>query len=74
MRPSELRDLSDVELTEHLSTARRELFGLRFQHATGELDNTAGLNRAKREVARALTVQREREIDSFHTAQAQDNG
>jgi large subunit ribosomal protein L29 len=68
-----MRDMSDGELAEHLRTARRELFGLRFQHATGELDNTAGLKRAKRDVARALTVQRQREID-FHTAQAQDNG
>jgi large subunit ribosomal protein L29 len=63
MRAADLRDLSDTELTEHVATARRELFGLRFQHATGELDNTAGLRRAKREVARALTVAREREID-----------
>ena len=43
MRASELRDLTDTELGEHVATARRELFGLRFQHATGELDNTAGL-------------------------------
>jgi large subunit ribosomal protein L29 len=63
MRPSDIRDLSDNELVEQIATARRELFGLRFQHATGELDNTAGLRRAKREVARALTVAREREID-----------
>jgi large subunit ribosomal protein L29 len=63
MRAADIRDLSDIELAEHIATARRELFGLRFQHATGELDNTAGLRRAKREVARALTVAREREID-----------
>ena len=63
MRPADLRDLSVTELAEHIATARRELFGLRFQHATGELDNTSGLKRAKREVARALTVAREREID-----------
>jgi large subunit ribosomal protein L29 len=63
MRPSDLRDLSDNELAEHVATARRELFGLRFQHATGELDNTAGLRHAKREVARSLTVARQREID-----------
>ena len=63
MRAADLRDLSNNELAEHIATARRELFGLRFQHATGELDNTAGLRRAKREVARALTVAREREID-----------
>jgi large subunit ribosomal protein L29 len=64
MKPVELRDMSDNELREHLLTARRELFGLRFQHATGELDNTAGLTKAKREIARALTIVREREIDA----------
>ncbi len=63
MKAVELRDLSDAELQEHLRTARRELFGLRFQHATGELDNTAGLGRAKREVARALTVAVERGLE-----------
>lgn len=62
MRPSELRDMSDAELREHIATSRRELFGLRFQHATGELDNTAGLSHAKREIARALTIAREREL------------
>jgi large subunit ribosomal protein L29 len=73
MRASDLHDLSETELQERIKTARRELFGLRFQHATGELDNTAGLARAKREVARALTVARSREIDA-HFRQAQDNG
>jgi len=63
MRPSDLRDLSDTELREHIHTARRDLFGLRFQHATSELENTAGLKRAKREIARALTIQRERELN-----------
>ena len=63
MRAAELQDLTDTELAEQIQTARRELFGLRFQHATGELDNTASLRRAKREVARALTVARSREID-----------
>jgi len=60
----ELRDLDDVGIVEHLRTARRELFGLRFQHATGELENTAGLRRAKKEIARTLTVARERNIDT----------
>jgi large subunit ribosomal protein L29 len=59
----ELRDMDDTVLVEHLRTARRELFGLRFQHATGELENTSRLRDAKREVARALTVLREREVD-----------
>ena len=63
MKATELRDLGDTELREQIDTARRELFGLRFQHATGELDNTAGLSKAKKEIARALTVARERGID-----------
>ncbi len=63
MKAAELRDLSETELREHIKTARREFFGLRFQHATGELDNTAGLSRAKRDIARALTVARERGIE-----------
>jgi large subunit ribosomal protein L29 len=72
MKAAELRDLSDTDVREHLRTARRELFGLRFQHATGELDNTASLKRAKREVARALTIAREREL--YADEQAEDNG
>ncbi len=64
MRAAELQDLTEVELAEHIDTARRELFGLRFQHATGELDNTASLRVAKKEIARALTVARQREIDA----------
>jgi len=63
MRPIELRDMSDSELREHVKTARRDLLGLRFQHATGELDNTAGLRRAKQEIARALTIANERGLE-----------
>jgi large subunit ribosomal protein L29 len=63
VKPLELRDMTESDLREHIQTARREHFGLRFQHATGELDNTAGLRRAKREIARALTVARERGIE-----------
>jgi large subunit ribosomal protein L29 len=63
MTAKDLRDMNERELVEHLASARRELFGLRFQHATGELENTAGLRTAKRELARALTVAHEREID-----------
>jgi len=63
MEPAELRDLGEADLRDHVRTARRELFGLRFQHATGELDNTASLARARRELARALTIARERGLD-----------
>jgi large subunit ribosomal protein L29 len=61
MNAKDLRDLSERELSEHIATARKDLFGLRFQHATGELENTAGLRTAKRDLARALTVAHERE-------------
>ena len=64
MKPTELRDLNEQELVEHIKTARRDLLGLRFQHATGELDSTAGMRRAKREIARALTIANERGIET----------
>ena len=60
MKASELRDLPDKTLREHIATQRRELFGLRLQHATGELENTAGMSSARRGLARALTVARQR--------------
>jgi large subunit ribosomal protein L29 len=63
MKPVDLRDMTETDLRQQIKTARRELFGLRFQHATGELDNTAGLRRAKKEIARALTIARERGIE-----------
>jgi large subunit ribosomal protein L29 len=64
MNTKEIRDLRDDELVEHIKTARRDLFGLRFQHATGELENTAGLQTGKRDLARALTIARQRGIDT----------
>jgi large subunit ribosomal protein L29 len=63
MKSKEMRDLSNDELVDHIRNQRREAFGLRFQHATGELENTAGLSSAKRGLARALTIARERGID-----------
>jgi large subunit ribosomal protein L29 len=60
----ELRDLQDDELVEQIKTARRDVFGLRFQLATGELENTAGVGSAKRDLARALTIARERGLDT----------
>ena len=63
MTAKELRDMADGELVEQIKTARREAFGLRFQLATGELENTAGVRSAKRDLARALTVARERDLD-----------
>ncbi|HEX2396672.1 MAG TPA: 50S ribosomal protein L29 [Solirubrobacteraceae bacterium] len=62
----EVHDMSDDALIEHVRTSRQELFGLRFRHATGELENTASLRRARRDLARALTVARLRGIDLEH--------
>jgi large subunit ribosomal protein L29 len=64
MRAGDLRELPEAELTDHIRTTRRELFGLRFQHATGELENTAGVSATKRDLARALTIARQRGIDT----------
>jgi large subunit ribosomal protein L29 len=63
MKPNELRDISDDALREHIATVRRDVFGLRMQHATGELENTARLGGVRRDLARALTVARQRGID-----------
>ena len=60
MKSRELRDMEDAELAKTVAELRKEVFGLRFSNATGELDDTAGLGRAKRDLARALTVERER--------------
>ena len=63
MKARELRDLSDDTLRDEIANVRRDLFGLRMQHATGELENTAGMRAAKRDLARALTVARQRGVD-----------
>jgi large subunit ribosomal protein L29 len=55
-----LRDLTDEELEHRLSDTRQELFNLRFQAATGALENTTRLKLAKREIARILTTQHQR--------------
>jgi large subunit ribosomal protein L29 len=70
MKASEIRDLETAELSKTVAELRRELFGLRFANATGELDNTAGLGRVKRDLARALTIQRERELPAEPAGQS----
>jgi large subunit ribosomal protein L29 len=61
MKANEVRDLEVSELAKRVTELRKEVFGLRFANATGELEDTAGLGRAKRDLARLLTVVRERE-------------
>ena len=59
---AELRSVDDAELLSRLAEAKEELFNLRFQHATGQLDDTARLGQVRREIARLRTILREREI------------
>jgi large subunit ribosomal protein L29 len=63
MKSTEVHNLDDPSLVEFVDGARTELFNLRFQHATGQLENTARLRQAKQDVARGLTVARSRGID-----------
>ncbi len=63
MKAAEAHDMKDDELVAKLIDAKQEAFNLRFRHATGELENTARLGVAKRDIAKLLTVARERGID-----------
>jgi large subunit ribosomal protein L29 len=63
VKGSEAHNLKDDELVARLRDAQEEAFNLRFRHATGELENTARLSIARRDVARLMTVARERGID-----------
>ncbi|BBY59440.1 MULTISPECIES: 50S ribosomal protein L29 [Mycobacteriaceae] len=58
----ELRELTDEELTDKLRESKEELFNLRFQMATGQLDNNRRLRTVRQEIARIYTVLREREL------------
>jgi large subunit ribosomal protein L29 len=67
LRARDLRDLTDDELGRRLADTRQELFNLRFQSATGALENSARIRLAKREIARILTVQNERTLESVES-------
>jgi large subunit ribosomal protein L29 len=64
MNPADLRKLSDAELADRVREMRDQLFDLRIKHATQQLEKSAGLRQARRDLARALTVQAEREEKS----------
>ena len=76
-KATELRELPDEELLARIDAAKEELFNLRFQLATGQLDNTARLKELRHDVARLATVLREREIelelDTIAAGQALDD-
>jgi len=71
-RTAELRELNDTELEHRLGEAKEELFNLRFQNATGQLDNIARIPQVRREVARIETLLREREITAAEQLEAQE--
>ena len=64
MKAQELRNLSIAELHDKLSDFRQELFNLRFQHATAQLENTQRISQVKRTIARILTILREKQMES----------
>jgi large subunit ribosomal protein L29 len=70
-RARELRELNEVELEHRLTEAKEELFNLRFQNATGQLDNTARLGQVRKDIARVETLLREREIAAAEALRAE---
>jgi len=63
-KAAELRDADETELENRLADAKQEMFNLRFQIVTGQLDNSARLRMVRRDIARILTVLREKEIEA----------
>ena len=63
MKGAEVRDMADDQLAEFVQRSRQEVFNLRFQHATGQLENTSRMGQAKRDLARGLTIARQRNLD-----------
>jgi large subunit ribosomal protein L29 len=70
---SELRELNDAELANRLREFKEELFNLRFQNATGQLDNTSRVSQVKKDIARCETLLRAREIEAAEATQAQEH-
>ena len=62
MKANDIRDMSAAELDQNLNKLKEELFNLRFQHATGQLDNPMRIPAVKKTIARIKTVQRQREL------------
>ena len=68
MKVNEIRNLSTAELTEKVAGLKEELFNLRFQLATGQLENPMGIREVKKTIARIKTVQREEELKAAKKA------
>ena len=65
---AELRELTDDQLVERAESAKEELFNLRFQLATGQLDNSSAIKKVRHEIARIATVIRQRDIEEHKAA------
>lgn len=63
MEMNKMREMTDVELTAELDKMKKELFNLRFQHVTGQLENPVKMREVKKDIARVKTVIREKELD-----------
>jgi large subunit ribosomal protein L29 len=74
VKAADLRDLPYEELLEKLGEAKEELFNLRFQMATNQLDNSARITLMRREVARISTVLREQEIEAYYEMEKSEDG
>lgn len=74
MNITDIRELTNEELMESLAEAKEEKFNLRFQVATNQLDNTARIKEVKRDIARILTVLRERELSNGPDADDTEEG
>jgi large subunit ribosomal protein L29 len=64
VKVAEVRELSVDELERRVAETRRELFNLRFQHATGQLENTGQLQEVRRNIARLLTVLNQKQLEN----------
>ncbi len=67
-KTAELRELTDEQLVERAESAKEELFNLRFQLATGQLDNSSSIKKTRHEIARIATVMRQRDIEAAREA------
>lgn len=67
LKPSQIRDLTRAEMQQRLQDSREELFNLRFQNATGQLDNYKRIKELRRDVARLMTVLREQELSEVES-------
>jgi large subunit ribosomal protein L29 len=67
-KTAELRELTDAQLLERAESAKEELFNLRFQLATGQLDDSSSIKKVRHEIARIATVMRQRDIEAAREA------